>query len=162
MKNHILVIETWTRGEYAGFEARELWQSESNPNSWNWKKYNDNSRKYVPPTTGVKLYAQCNLYPASDNGREMYALNVKIDNEMNMRDLEQARADIARLTKIEKKYNELCEKFGTPNTFAQFAAFIAECIGAELAEYSNISGCYVPMSIHEIGWKERKLTGNEQ
>src|SRR5688572_9154012 len=114
---HILVITQWNHhGEYAGFEARELWKSESGT-SWNWRKYNDNSRAYVPPTEGIKLSCQCNM---RDDKRTMYALEVKIDSDLNMKNLDQSRANLARLTKIEKKYTELCNKFGYPETFAKF------------------------------------------
>jgi hypothetical protein len=162
MKNHILVITTWERQEYAGFEAHEYWQSESGK-SWDYKKYADNKRgMYTPPTVGIKLYAQCNLFPTSEDNRHMYAMDVSIDNSVNMRELEQARANISRLTKIEKKYIELCKKFGYPETFAQFASYIAEVTGAELAEYSNIAGDYVSMDVSQIAYKERKITRQDK
>lgn len=157
MKNHILVISTWQRNEYAGFEAREYWQSESGK-SWNWKKYNDTAKVYTPPTEGIKLYSQCNLDTKGDENRGMYALNVSIDGEMGMKELEQARANISRLTKIEKEYTKLCNKFGYPDTFAKFAAYIAEIIGAELAEYSTMAGDYIPTDVSNIAYKERRLT----
>lgn len=155
---HILAVKEWQHNEYAGFEARELWRSESGQ-SWSYKKYNDSSKKYTPPTMGIKLYSQCNLHPSGDDNRKMYALSVKIDGDLNMRELEQARADLARMTKIEKKYTELCNKFGYPETFAKFAAYIAEIIGAELAMQSEYDNEYKYLDLSTLEWRERKLIG---
>jgi hypothetical protein len=152
--DHILVVTQWNRNEYAGFEARELWQSESGQ-SWNYRKYNDNARAYVPPTEGIKLSCQCNL---RDDNRKMYALECKIDGDMNMQSLEQSRSNISRLTKIEKKYTELCKKFGYPESFSKFAAYIAEIIGADLAETSQYNfNEYSYMDISTLEYKERKV-----
>jgi hypothetical protein len=150
--NHIIAIDEWNKGEYAGFEARELWRSESG-NGWNWQKYNDNPRKWTPPTQGIKLYSQCNK-----NGQPMYALDVKQAEEMTMRNIEQAEANLKRLKAINKKFEELCEKFGRPATFATFAAYIAEATGAKLAMYNRVIGDYSEVTISDIEYKERRLT----
>ena len=160
MKNHILVITSWEKNEYAGFEAHEYWRSESS-NSWDYKKYHSGKGMYVPPMTGIKLYAQCNIFPTSDN-RGMYAMDVSFSQDIKMRELESVKANISRLSKIEKKYTELCNKFGYPESFAKFAAYIAEVIGAELAEYSNVAGDYIPMSVSDIEYKEKKLTRQDK
>lgn len=158
---HILAVNVWTMrdGGYAGLEAIEFWKYEGET-SWTRRYFPDNREKYHPPVNGIKLYAQCNLTDPLEK-RYMYGFKVTMQDEMEMSRLDEARNNVRRLARIERKYKATCDQLGYPETFAAFAGYIASAIDANLAIWRETSRSYEFVTVEDIRLLERKTLGKE-
>lgn len=156
---HILAVTTWKMEGYAGLEAIEFWQGDGET-SWSRRHYPVNLKRWMPPVNGIKLYAQCNLTDPPDE-RRMYGFSCKMQDDMEMSKLDEARANLKRLARVERKYRAMCDQLGYPETFAQYAGYIASCIGADLAIWRESSRSYEFAAVEDVRLLERKQLGKE-
>ncbi len=151
---HVLKVYQWTKNEYAGFEVVELWESESGL-SYTTCQYARNENQ-VKRVNGVSLYCQCNRF--GDN-RKMYAMDVRMRDDVTMHEIDQREQDVKRIRWIEKKYTAICNRLGYPDTFTQFVAYIADVLNTTIVETSSYdSGDVCKLELYTLKSYEDKLT----
>lgn len=155
---HILAVQTWDHnyGQYKGFTLTEMWQRVDGSGRVYWENKKDNStdQKWNPPTRGIKLTCQTGGF----SEKNMYAFKCESSSEFDLNHLDEAQEAVKRLKRISAKLDELQKKYGYAKTFSEYAAYIADAIGAEFAEYDPAMDTYRYLDVESLSYKERQLT----